>query len=409
MNIIRVTHNFPPLERIKYGLEPTTFYISREQVRLGLRVHVICKRKPHDKKCEEIAGIKIHRVSSPFNLTMLHKLLRLSREMRINIVHSHATSGFSYVLLKKFFKIASHKPRYVIQVHGTTRGIASAMKKLPFKLRCLDDSIIEKTTKYCSITRETFMWRNADALIANSIFLKKELMDLYGIPEEKIYVVHNGVDPKVFRPRKARDKIFEMLGLKPETRLILYLGGFRPVKGPMYIIEAMTKIRRKMKNSVLLFTGGEHPLDKRYKMKMMEEAGSLIKDGVIHLTRNIPHTLLPDYYSAADVVVVPSVYDSFPKVILEAMACGTPVVAFNVGGIPEMISHGKTGFLVKPGDLDQLAEAIVTLLAEHDLKEEISFNSAKFVGWLTWNHAAKKELQVYKELVSYSKNKSYVE
>jgi len=388
MNVVRIARSFPTLDKIKYGLGPSLYFFSREQVRMGLNVHVICKRNPREKEFEEIDGIKVHRVSSPYDLAILHKLVKLSREMKIDVIHSHATSGFSYVLLKNFLESVLKRPRCVVHVHGTTKGIMLAMRKSFFKRNKVEKLI---RRYYYPIVRETFTWRNADVVIANSEFLKDELIDLYGVPKEKIYVVHNGVDLNTFYPRNTRDKIFKTLGLEPKNKLILYLGGFRPVKGPFYLIKTMEELHDKLENTTLLFVGGECPLEKHYKEDAMKKISYLVKEGAIRFIKNVPHLLLPEYYSAADVVVVPSVYDTFPKVVLEAMACGTPVVAFAVGGMPEMITHGKTGILVKPGDSMQLAEALTTILTCEDMREKISLNSIRFISRrFAWAHVTKQ-------------------
>jgi len=399
MNVVRIARSFPTLDKIKYGLGPSLYFFSREQVRMGLNVHVICKRNPREKEFEEIDGIKVHRVSSPYDLAMLHKLVKLSREMKIDVVHSHATSGFSYALLKNFLKSVLKKPRCVVHVHGTTKGVMSAMRRSPFEGNNIEQSI---RRYYYPIAREMFTWRNADVVVANSKFLKNELIDLYGISERKIYVIHNGVDLNIFYPRRARSKIFKRLGLKLKSKLILYLGGFRLVKGSLCLIKTMEEVHSRLKDAVLLFVGGDSPLEKRYKKGAMKEISYLIKEGAIRFIKNIPHLLLPEYYSAADVVVVPSVYDTFPKVVLEAMACGTPVVAFAIGGIPEIISHEKTGILVKPGDSMQLAEALTTILTCQDMKEKIVSNSIRFVSSrFAWAHVTKQMVKgVYGNLVS---------
>jgi len=386
MNVVRIARSFPTLDKIKYGLEPSLYFFSREQVKMGLNVHVICKRNPREKEFEEIDGIKVHRVSSPYDLAILHKLVKLSKGMKIDVVHSHATSGFSYVLLKNFLKSVLKKPRCVVHVHGTTKGVMSAMRRSPSEGNNIKRSI---RRHYYPIAREAFTWRNADIVIANSKFLKNELIDLYGVSERKVYVVHNGVDLNVFYPRDSRDKIFNTLGLEPKSKLILYLGGFRLVKGPLYLIKTMDEVHNRLKDAVLLFVGGDSPLENRYKKCPTNEISYLIKEGAMRFIKNIPHLMLPEYYSAADVVVVPSVYDSFPKVVLEAMACGTPVVAFAVGGIPEIITHEKTGILVKPRDSMRLAEALITVLTDSNLKEKIISNSARLISRFAWEHVTK--------------------
>ncbi|MEM3824259.1 MAG: glycosyltransferase family 4 protein, partial [Candidatus Bathyarchaeia archaeon] len=174
---------------------------------------------------------------------------------------------------------------------------------------------------------------------------------------------------------------------------------FRRVKGPMFVIEAMRDISKSLKNVLLLFVGGKHPGDK-FQSEIMEMAKSL-PPNTIRFVENIPHLMLPDFYSAADVVVVPSLYDAFPKVVLEAMACGIPVVASDVGGIPEMVSHGRTGFLVEPCNSSRLAEALVSVLMDEDLKRRLASNAFRLVSNLyTWSNVARQVTAVYERLLN---------
>lgn len=399
MNILRIARNFPSLRRIKYGIEPTVYYVSREQVQMGLDVHIICKGSPQEKKYEEIDGIKVHRVSSPFDLTMLHRLLRLSKELQIDIIHSHATSGFPYAIKRKIFRNRRSGHCYLVHIHGTTKGILQAWSKTPSNI--LNKEMIGRRIKICfSIMKENVSWKGADALITNSQFLKKELPNIYAIPKERIHVVYNGVDLQTFCPRNSKNVILKKHGLDPKSLIILYLGGFRPVKGPLYIIKAIEKIHKENKDIKILFVGGKNPLDIRHQEAMMKLTRELRENGSIHMIENIPHVQLPDYYSAADAVVVPSIYDAFPKVILEAMACGTPVVASAVGGIQELISHGKTGILVKPADPEELAEAITAIVSDPELRNKISDDAKKMVKErFTWEHVAENTLAVYEKLL----------
>ena len=404
MDIVRITHRFPSPHALKYGLEPTLHYISREQVKLGLNVHVICKRQPHEKAYEEIDGVQVYRVPPPYNLNLLYTLLKLSRKTRIDIVHSHATSALSYAILRRLAAGISPKPKYVVQVHGTTKGIRLAMEKLSPQCDAPNgrgDRLRQALRLHFTVMRELAVWRAADAVVTNSQFLKNELVRLYGISREKIHVIYNGVDPNLFYPRNSRRKILKVLGLGSECKLILYLGGFRPVKGPTYVLHAMKIVHENVRSAVLLFVGGRSPLEHSHQAQRIRRlADSLIRDGAIQFIENIPHHQLPEYYSAADVVAVPSIYDAFPKVVLEALACGTPVVAFNAGGIPEMIQHGKTGFLAEVGDVKGLADLLIKVLLGEGLEGNANPDLPQAGGVKPdWESVTKWLVRVYENLL----------
>jgi len=400
MNIIRLVDNFPSSKKIRYGLSPTLYNLSKEQVGLGINVHIICKRRLYEKKFEEIEGISVHRVRTPYNLFALYKLIRLNKRIGVNIVHAHATTGPSYAIFRKLFNSRQPTANYVVHVHGTTKGILAACGKfIPSIIDMAGTK--QRITRSVSIFRQNLIWRRADAIIAVSRSIRDELEGLYGIPKERIHVAPNGVDPRTFCPRQSRVTILRRLGLSPRSHMILYLGGYRPVKGPNFLIEAARKISERLKDVKIVFMGNpKHPLEKHFVKSTLSLIKRLEVNRAVCITKNIPHHQMPEYYSAADAVVVPSVYEGFPKVVLEAMACGIPVVASAVGGITEIINKGETGILVKPGDPNELADAIIRIVSYPDLREKLGLNARKMVKErFTWTHAAKRIIAIYQEIL----------
>ncbi len=119
---------------------------------------------------------------------------------------------------------------------------------------------------------------------------------------------------------------------------------------------------------------------------------------------NIKENALPDIYSNADVFVLPSIQEGQGIVLLEAQACGKPVVAFDIGGINEAVCNGETGLLVKRGDIDALADALTALLSDRSLRNRLGINGRKFVSEnFTWDKCAAGMLNVYREALN-SKN-----
>jgi len=400
MNVVRLVDYFPSLKNIHYGLGPAFYYLSREQAKLGVNVSVICKRRPSEKKFEEIEGIRVYRVLPPYNISALYKLAELSKRIRVDLVHAHATALPFYALLRKLIFSSQNRAKYVIHVHATGRGSMLACKKfLP--------EIFARTNmkRYVSAlfshVRQSIMWERGDELIAVSYALSNELERLYGIPRTRIRVIHNGVDLESFCPRDSRDKVLEKCGLDPGSFVLLYLGGFRPIKGPRYLIEALERIPMSSGNIKVLFVGNpRHPLESFYVRYIMNLIKHLKVEKRVSIIRNIPYPEMPEYFSASDALVLPSLYDSFPKVALEAMACRTPVIASAVGGLNELIVDGKTGILVKPGDPHKLAEAILKIASDTTLKEKLGSNGRRLVAdQFTWNHAATRTLTLYQKLL----------
>jgi glycosyltransferase involved in cell wall biosynthesis len=393
LNVVRIADSFQKPPKMGGGLAPTIYYLSESQASQGLKVYVVCRRRRGEKCLEKMGNIEVRRVGAPFSVNMLQALFTLNRRMKVDVVHAHATTGFSYAVSRKFWKFMLGK--FVSHVHGTTKGIMFAWKELK------DDhlKLSKSSSREISILRESLIWRNSDGLVTTSQFLKKELVELYGVEERKIRVIYNGVDLRVFRPlESARKQIIEKHGLREGSKLVLYLGGARLVKGPLTLLQAFKKVNKEMDEVTLLFVG--KALKNRIPSSLKKLVGELEKKKVVLFLDKIPYLELPSYYSAVDAVVVPSIYDTFPKVVLEALACKTPVVASNTGGIPEIITDGETGLLFKLGNSVELAEAIISVLTDSKLRRRMRMRGRMLVEErFTWEKVANRCLKAYKEIL----------
>jgi glycosyltransferase involved in cell wall biosynthesis len=190
-------------------------------------------------------------------------------------------------------------------------------------------------------------------VVAVSSSLKAELAG-FGVPGERIHVVPNGIDVERFHPldrREARAR----LSLPLEGRRIVFVGNLAPVKGLPVLLEAAAAVSGDVSFSLV----GDGP--------QRAELAALIKrlglSGRATLVGRVPHQAIPLWMSAGDLFCLPSVSEGCPNVVVEALACGTPVVASRVGGIPELVRETTSGFLVNPGRPDELAAAIERALA----------------------------------------------
>jgi len=394
MKVCRLVWEFPKAHEITYGLGPNFYHISREQVKLGLDVHVIARRNPNEPSYEEMEGIKVHRVKAPYNVNAIWKLRELNKKLGIDIVHSHGTCGILYPLFRKILGIP-----LVVHVHGTTLAMKEHAYRLPIELS-LKYFLKSRFREEASILRQKLFWRHADLLIVVSESQKEELEALYGLDSKKIRVVYNGADTSIFKP--LRDVQYKEKLQLENKRVILYVGHFGFRKGITYLLEAMPQVLREIPNAFLLCVGGTPEwmgthLHWRFLEDIIERIG--IRDHV-KLVGQIPHHELPYYYSLSDVFVIPTLYEAFGKVIIEAMACETPVIASRVGGTPEIIKDDINGVLVEPKNVEQLADAIVRILRDKNLARSMGRSGrltveAKF----TWNCTAKELLSVYQELL----------
>ena len=376
------------------GLAPTIYYLSESQASQGLKVYVICRRRHGEERLEKMGNIEVRRVEPPFSVNMLHTLFTLTSRIKTDIIHAHATASFSYAISRKLWNFLSNK--FISHVHGTTKGILFSWKQL----KGHSSNFSTNLNREVSVLRENLIWRNSDGLLTTSNFLKEELVELYGVEERRIHVIHNGADLRVFQPSElARGQIIEKHGLRTESKLVLYLGGARLVKGPLILLEAFKAVHKEMDEVTLLFVG--KALKNQISGSLKKSVVELEEKKAILFLDRIPYLGLPRYYSAVDMVVVPSVYDTFPKVILEALACQTPVVASNTGGISEIITNKETGLLFEPGNLFELKQAMASILTDSNLREKLRIRGRKLVKErFTWEKVAERCLKAYKEILT---------
>ena len=395
MRICRLLWGFPKAHELTYGLGPNFYFISKEQVKLGLEVHVIARRKPDETPYEEVEGIKVHRVEFPYNVKAIRKIGELNKKLGIDVVHAHGTCGILYPLFRREIGLP-----IVAHAHSITLGMTRHAFRLPVK-SSLKLFLKSRFREESSIIRERFFWQHVDSLIAVSEAQKKELTELYGIKSEKIHVVYNGVETSIFKPLGDTQQLKKKLGLE-DKRVILIVGHFVLRKGIPYLLEAMPEILREVPNAFLLCVGGTPKwLGTRLYWEHLQEIINKkdLRDHV-KLMGQIPHQELPHYYSMSDVFAFPSLYEAFAKVTLEAMACETPVIASRVGGLPEAIEHNVNGILVNPKNVNQLAHAIVEVLQDKILAQRIGKKGRDVVTRrFTWQHTVKELFATYQELL----------
>lgn len=194
-----------------------------------------------------------------------------------------------------------------------------------------------------------------DRILASTQRERDLLVRYYNVPPGKIGVVPCGVNVERFRP-EPREFARKELGLQSAESVVLYVGRFAPVKGLDKLMAAAAHLRSR-RGLVFMIIGGDGPGTQSFtELKRFARKASL--GGMVRFHGRVEHDLLPLYYNAADVLVVPSYYESFGLVGLESLACGTPVVAGRVGAMDALIKDGKTGVLVDDPSPRSLADAI---------------------------------------------------
>jgi D-inositol-3-phosphate glycosyltransferase len=245
----------------------------------------------------------------------------------------------------------------------------------------------------------------ADRIIAPTPAELSQLQEYYQADPAKIVIIPPGVDSGHFYPIPV-DEAREYVGIPKGDRMVLFVGRIEPLKGVDTLIRAMSCMRmnEKEKPAYLAIIGGDPNVNLEAMSAEMTRLQALCTElcldrMVVFLGKRGQDTL-PYYYSAADVLVMPSHYESFGMVALEAMSCGTPVIASQVGGLAFLVKDGVTGFHVPNGDSDALCAKLTLLLGDTDLREKMGAQAAEYALGYAWEKITAQIVEVYRDLLS---------
>lgn len=247
----------------------------------------------------------------------------------------------------------------------------------------------------------------ADRIISPTLAERTQLHFLYRAEDAKISIVPPGVDTSRFYPIPT-DEARESIGLPRDERILLFVGRIEPLKGLETLLRAIALLRESgvqcQVPHLLMVIGGDPGATGENLNTEMARLQALCKqlgldDLVLFLGKRGQDTL-PDYYSAADVLIMPSHYESFGMVALEAMACGTPVVASQVGGLAFLVQDGETGFVVPDGDPRALCDRLTLLLTDPPLRLRLGRQAAAYARQYSWDSVVDRLLAVYRRVRS---------
>jgi len=237
----------------------------------------------------------------------------------------------------------------------------------------------------------------ADGLVAASAGERRALVDDYGADIARTVVIPCGVDTALFRPgdrAEARARIGT-----GDTPLVVYVGRIAPIKGLATLLDAIAQLRARASAVRLLIVGGEadEPVS-GHEAEIRQRVEALGLRDVVRFVGAQPQEVLRDYYLAADVTVLPSYYESFGMVALEAMACGSAVIGSRVGGLATTVRDGVTGFLVPDGDATALAERLDAVMADGDLRFRLGREGVQWAARHRWPCVAEAVCREYARL-----------
>jgi len=315
-------------------------------------------------------------------------LSKKAGSIEADIFEAHAGSG--YGLLKALKEQGIKKP-FVHTVHGVLADEYEQARTSSYQ------SLRGRAANYFMrrlAELEGKTARNATLVVTMSNYSLEKIKQFYGVDESKVRVVPNGVDPQKFKPLADLAAARRQFGLGDEP-CVLFVGSLIPRKGLPFLVKAAEKIIKEHGETKFVIVG-EGPL-KSWLLGVVEVA-SLSRN--FKFLGNLKENMLAAVYNCADLLVLPSIQEGQGIVLLEAEASAKPVVAFDVGGVNEAVRVGETGLLVNLGNVDGLAEAVIRLLSDENLRQKMGVNGRKFVlENYTWDICAEKMLSVYRELL----------
>jgi len=245
------------------------------------------------------------------------------------------------------------------------------------------------------INAEKELVRDCHRILASTEKGKEDLIYYYDAAPETISVIPCGVNLDLFRPIK-REIARCYLGLNGES-IIVFVGRIVPLKGIDNVLKAMTHLERKRRTKLVVIGGEEHSQAEMQRLKSLSRSLK-IHESVIFLGL-VKQEMLPFFYSAADLSVVPSYHESFGLVVLESLACGTPVVATKVGCAESVIRNGETGYVVIDNDPCRLADKIARLLSTSNGNKDFVGSVRASVTKYSWSNITEAIIEEYRSVL----------
>jgi glycosyltransferase involved in cell wall biosynthesis len=349
--------------RIYRGIEIWVNYLSKEFVKKGIDVYIVCGSNTARKKIKGIKILKFPIIKREF---LMYKQRPFEEISSLIESATLSISSLSYLMNNYFDAIIS--PQWS-DLYSFL--ILKKLKKTK-TIFCFQS----KPRKLTKILYFPLLLGAANKIVSISNFVKENVKKVFGLDSTVIY---NGVDTKLFHPLTTRKK---------GKITLLYVGGLLKKKGIYTLIDAVKELDAK---KFELLIAGDGPEEKNIKQKVKAEKIVNVK-----LLGKIIHEKLPRIYGSADIVVVPSEYpEAFGIVAAEAMACGKPIIASNIGGLGEIVRKSKSGLLFKPGNKKELMEKILSLAYNTKIRKRMGNDGRKFAEKeLDWSKIAEKYIQL---------------
>jgi len=313
-----------------------------------------------------------------------------SKNITYDLIHSHYwLSGLAALKLREKWNVP------ILQMFHTLAHLKNEIARSPDEM---EGSL--------RLDSEKKVVDEVDHIIAATEIEQEQLLHYYAADPEKISVVPPGVDLTRFYPI-PQDEAKAVIGIPPNEKVILFVGRIEPLKGIDNLLKSIAFLRQSNVLTTcphyVAIIGGDPDKPRELLDQEMRHLQDLnqrlgLDDMVVFLGKKAQDSL-PYYYSASEVVVMPSHYESFGMVALEAMACGTPVIATRVGGLQLLVNDGVTGLSVPDDDPQALATQLMQMLCEQGLRAKLSQNGLEFARNYSWSIITDALVKVYQDML----------
>jgi glycogen(starch) synthase len=388
--VLILSWEYPPL--IEGGLARHVRKLAENLVAQDTEVHVLTRGLEESPAEEEMEGVLIHRVREPerpreltefvtwiehMNADMLAAGVEVGDRHQFDVVHGHdwlvANAGDH--LAKRF------RCPLVVTIHATEYGRHQGW--------------VDKHPQSYIHGVERWMAHRAERVVTCSAYMREHVSDIYGLAEEGIAVIPNGIDPSELVPVDDLDTLRTRFA-EPDEKLVLLVGRLVYEKGFQLALEALPGLIERLGNVRFLVAGSgtaEQELREQATRLGLDEHGTFlgwIGDDTLH-----------SLYRIADLTVVPSIYEPFGLVALEAMASGCPCIVADTGGLREIVpSNERVGLRFNGGDPEHLAVMVERLLTDEELRDRLVAEASEHVLSFDWADVARQVAAVYGEAVS---------
>lgn len=381
MKVLVLTTTFP---RWKNDTTPAFVYeLSKRLQESGLEIFVLAPHHEGAKRFETMDGMKVYRF--PYFYPRKYQKLVYEGGILPNFKRSNlAKIQVPLLIISEFFyafKVIKGEEIDIIHSHWVIpSGLIGGVFKKIFRMRHITtahagDVFTIENSKILSMIA-SYVFNNTDIITANSNYTKNVMISTKNETKNKIEIIPMGVDISRFNPQKASN----LRNTYGAEYLILSVGRLVDKKGIKYLIMAMKDVIKEFPNAKLII-GGSGP--EKDNLKKLSESLNLKEN--VFFVGHLKNSDLPKYYASSDIFVLPSIKtkggdtEGLGVVLLEAMACGTPVIGSDIGGITDIIKDGENGFLTKPESPNDIANEVIKLLADVSLRKRFLYNGLKNV------------------------------